>query len=205
MGQAPSGQMMRAHAESLRKRNPSGLASGHQKRKRGDPKVVEVDPLSFSLPVIHELFSIDELLKEGYEDQGPGVGQFEGVPEGHALLTFDPPRVECVDLPATEVPRLEDGMRQAVQAVNSFVTVCTDLERQLTSARRKVASEASKAGEAEARLQALEENQRRLEEDISRMRGQLEGMELTHSLQIESLQATSVPKSRLDAYILAGV
>ncbi|CAI9099337.1 OLC1v1036137C1 [Oldenlandia corymbosa var. corymbosa] len=35
--------------------------------------------------------------------------------------------------------------------------------------------------------------------------GAAEGMELTHSLQMESLLATSVPKSRLDAYILAGV
>ncbi|CAI9089239.1 OLC1v1023775C1 [Oldenlandia corymbosa var. corymbosa] len=37
------------------------------------------------------------------------------------------------------------------------------------------------------------------------MKGLLEGMELTHSLQMESLLATSVPKSRLDTYILAGV
>ncbi|CAI9095274.1 OLC1v1031175C1 [Oldenlandia corymbosa var. corymbosa] len=203
MGQAPSNQMTRAHVESSRKRNPSGQASGHQKRKWGDPEVVEVDPLSFSLPAIHELSSIDELLKEGYEDQGQGAGQFEGVPEGHALLTFDPPRVECADLPATGMPRLEDGMRQAMQAVNSFVTVCTDLERQLASARTKAASEAGKAREAEARLQALEEEKRRLEEDISTMRGQFEGMELAYSLQIESLQATSVPKSHLDKYILA--
>ncbi|CAI9090703.1 OLC1v1025528C1 [Oldenlandia corymbosa var. corymbosa] len=96
-------------------------------------------------------------------------------------------------------------MRQAVQAVNSFVTVCTDLERQLASARRKVASEAGKAREAKARLQALEEEKRRLEEDILTMRGQFEGVELAHNLQIESLQATIVPKSRLDKYILAGV
>ncbi|CAI9089925.1 OLC1v1024578C1 [Oldenlandia corymbosa var. corymbosa] len=174
MGQVPSCQMMRAHAESSRKRNPSGQASSHQKRKQGDPEVVEVDPLSFSLPAIQELSSIDELLKEGYEDQGRGVGQFEGVPEGQALLTFDPPWVECADLPTAEAPRLEDGMRQAVQAVNSFMTGCMDLERQLASARRKVASEAGKVREAEARLQALEEDKRRLEEDISRMRGEFE-------------------------------
>ncbi|CAI9094843.1 OLC1v1030649C1 [Oldenlandia corymbosa var. corymbosa] len=205
MGHAPSSQMMRVRAESSRKRNPSGQTSGLQKRKRGDPEVVEVDPLSFSLPPIHELSSIDELLKKGYEDQGRGAGQFEGVLEGHALLTFDPPWVECVGLPAAGVPRLEDGMRQAVQAVNSFVTVCADLEGQLASARRKAASEANKAREAETRLQALEEERRRLEEDVTRMRGQLEGMELTHSLQMESLLATSVPKSRLDAYIFAGV
>ncbi|CAI9090827.1 OLC1v1025688C1 [Oldenlandia corymbosa var. corymbosa] len=205
MGQAPSRQMMRVHAESSMKRKPSDQTSGFQKRKRGDPEVVEVDPLSFSLPAIHELSSIDELLKEGYEDQGRGAGQFEGVPEGHALLMFDPPRVEWVDLPAAGVPQLEDGMRQAVQAVNSFVTVSADLEGQLASARRKAASEASKAREAETRLQALEEERRRLEEDVTRMRGQLEGMELTRSLQIESLLATSVPESHLDAYILAGV
>ncbi|CAI9094194.1 OLC1v1029888C1 [Oldenlandia corymbosa var. corymbosa] len=137
MGQTPSSQMTRMRAESSRKRNHSSQTSGHQKRKRGDPEVVEVDPLSFSLPAIHELSSIDELLKEGYEDQGRGAGQFEGVPEGHALLTFDPPRVECTDLPATRVPRLEDGMRQAVQAVNSFVSVCADLEGQLASAQEE--------------------------------------------------------------------
>ncbi|CAI9089633.1 OLC1v1024242C1 [Oldenlandia corymbosa var. corymbosa] len=205
MGQAPSSQMTRVRAESSRKRNPSGQTSGLQKRKRGDPEVVEVDPLSFSLPVIHELSSIDELLKEGYEDQGRGTGQFEGVPEGHALLVFDPPRVKCVDLPVAGVPRLGDGMRQAVQAVNSFVSVCADLEGQLASARRKAASEASKARETETRLEALEEDRRRLEKDVTRMRAQLEGMELTHSLQMESLLATNVPKSRLDAYILAGV
>ncbi|CAI9094140.1 OLC1v1029829C1 [Oldenlandia corymbosa var. corymbosa] len=104
MGQAPSGQMTRVRAKSSRKRNPSGQTSGHQKRKRGDPEVVEVNPLSFSLPAIHELSSIDELLKEGYEDHGRGTGQFEGVPKGHALLTFDPPRVECAGLPAAGVP-----------------------------------------------------------------------------------------------------
>ncbi|CAI9106689.1 OLC1v1005896C1 [Oldenlandia corymbosa var. corymbosa] len=70
MGQAPSSQMTRARAESSRKRNSSGQTSGHQKRKREDPEVVEVDRLSFSLPAIHELSSIDELLKEGYADQG---------------------------------------------------------------------------------------------------------------------------------------
>ncbi|CAI9089871.1 OLC1v1024520C1 [Oldenlandia corymbosa var. corymbosa] len=131
MGQEPPSQMTRAHAESLRKRNPSGQTSGQQKRKRRDPEVVEVDPLSFSLPAIHELSSIDELLKEGYADQGRGAELFEDVPAGHVLLTFDPPRVECADLPDAGVPRLEDGMRQAVQAVNSFVTVCADLEGQL--------------------------------------------------------------------------
>ncbi|CAI9103001.1 OLC1v1001410C1 [Oldenlandia corymbosa var. corymbosa] len=31
---------------------------------------------------------------------------------GHALLTFDPPRVECSELPETGAARLEDGMRQ---------------------------------------------------------------------------------------------
>ncbi|CAI9099113.1 OLC1v1035884C1 [Oldenlandia corymbosa var. corymbosa] len=130
MGQAPPSQMTRVRAESSRKRNPSGQTSGHQKRKRGDPEVVEVDPLSFSLPAIHGLSSIVKLLKEGYEDQGRGAGQFEGVPE---------------------------------------------------------------------------EERGRLEEDVTRMKGQLEGIELIHSLQMESLQATSVPKSRLDAYILVGV
>ncbi|CAI9089876.1 OLC1v1024525C1 [Oldenlandia corymbosa var. corymbosa] len=149
MGQAPSGQMTRVRAESSRKRNPSGQTSGHQKRKRGDLEVVEVDPLSFSLPAIHELSSIDELLKEGYEDHGRGTGRFEGLPEDYALLTFDPPRVECAGLSTARVPRLEDDMRQAV---NSFVTECADLEGQLASARRKAASEASKAKEVETRL-----------------------------------------------------
>ncbi|CAI9102823.1 OLC1v1001168C1 [Oldenlandia corymbosa var. corymbosa] len=198
MGQAPPSQMTRARAKSSRKRNPLGQTSGHQKRKRGDPEVVEVDPLSFSLPAIHELSSIDKLLKEGYADQGWGAELFEGVPRSHALLTFDPPRVECADLPDAGVPRLEDGMRQAVQAVNSFVTVCADLEGQLVSARKKATSEENRAGEAETQLQALEEERGRLEEE-------LEGMELTHNLQMESLLTTSVPKSRLDAYILAGV
>ncbi|CAI9098871.1 OLC1v1035597C1 [Oldenlandia corymbosa var. corymbosa] len=127
MGQAPSGQMTWVRAKSSRKRNPSGQTLGHQKRKRGDPKVVEVDPLSFSLPAIHKISSIDELLKEGYEDQGWGAGQFEGILEGHALLMFDPPRVECADLPATGVPRLEDGMRQRYLGSSEFALGINDI------------------------------------------------------------------------------
>ncbi|CAI9115250.1 OLC1v1016103C1 [Oldenlandia corymbosa var. corymbosa] len=190
MGQAPSSQVMRVQAKV---------------RGGGTPRVAEVDPLSFSLPAIHEQSSIYELLKEGYKDQGRGAGQFEGLPEGHALLTFDPPRVKCAELPAAGVLRVEDGMRQAVQAVNSFMSVCADLHGWLALAERKAASEANKAREAEAWLQALEEERRRLEEDVTRPRGELEGTELTHSLQMESLLATNVPKSRLDAYIRAGI
>ncbi|CAI9094541.1 OLC1v1030301C1 [Oldenlandia corymbosa var. corymbosa] len=212
MGAASSRQMTRMPVESSRRGNSSGQPSGHLKRKWEDPEVVEVDPLSFSLPAIHELSFIDDLLKEGYADTGRGTDLFEDVPAGHTLLTFDSPRVECSELPEAGVPRLEDGMRQAVQAVNLFVTACTGLEEQLASARRTAASEANRAREAEVLFKAsegervrLEEERRHLEEEVTRMKAQLEDVELTHRHQMESLLATSVPKSRLDTYILAGV
>ncbi|CAI9117310.1 OLC1v1018680C1 [Oldenlandia corymbosa var. corymbosa] len=137
-GATSSGQTTRTPIESSRRGSSSGRPSGHLKRKRGVSEVVEVDPLSFSLPVIHELSSLDDLLKEGYADPGRGTDLFEDIPAGHALLTFDPPRVECSELPETGAMRLEDGMRQAVQAVNTFVTVCAGLREQLASAQKTV-------------------------------------------------------------------
>ncbi|CAI9117302.1 OLC1v1018668C1 [Oldenlandia corymbosa var. corymbosa] len=202
VGQAPASQLTRAHAEGSRKRTLSVQAAAHQKRKRGTPEVVEVDPLSYSLPSIHEMCSVDELLKEGYEDQGQEAGHFESIPKGHALLTLDPPRVECADVPTSDMPQLEDGMKQAI---GSFVTVCMNLVRQLASARRKASTKTSKARDAEARLQVLVEEKRRLKEDLSTMKGQLEGEAAAHNLQIENLRATTIPKSDLDKYILAGV
>ncbi|CAI9099280.1 OLC1v1036068C1 [Oldenlandia corymbosa var. corymbosa] len=211
-GAASSGQTTRTPVESSRRGSSSGRPSGHLKRKREVPKVVEVDPLSFSLPAIHELSSLDDLLKEGYADPGRGTDLFEDVPAGHAQLTFDPPRVECSELPEAGAARLEDGMRQAVQAVNTFVTICTGLGEQLASAQRTAASEANRARDAEVMFKAsegkrarLEEERKRLEEEVARMKAQLADAELTHRLQMESLLATSVPKSRLDTYILAGV
>ncbi|CAI9115185.1 OLC1v1016023C1 [Oldenlandia corymbosa var. corymbosa] len=111
-GAASSGQATRTPIESSGMGNSSGRPSGHLKRKREVPEVVEVDPLSFSLPAIHELSSLDDLLKEGYADPGRDTDLFEDVPAGHALLTFDPPRVECPELREAEAARLEDGMRQ---------------------------------------------------------------------------------------------
>ncbi|CAI9108695.1 OLC1v1008362C1 [Oldenlandia corymbosa var. corymbosa] len=211
-GAASSGQTTRTPVESSRRGDSSGRPSGHLKRKRGVSEVVEVDPLSFRLPAIHELSSLDDLLKEGYVDPGRGTDLFEDVPAGHALLTFDPPRVECSELPETGAARLEDGMRQAVQAVNTFVSVCMGLGEQLASAQRTATSEANRARDAEVMFKALEgkrarleEERKRLEEEVARAKAQLEDAELTHRLQMESLLATSVPKSRLDTYILAGV
>ncbi|CAI9106340.1 OLC1v1005470C1 [Oldenlandia corymbosa var. corymbosa] len=68
--------------------------------------------------------------------------------------------------PQQEMGQAPPGqMTRAVQAVNSFVSVCADLEGQLALARRKAVSEANKAREAETRLQALEEERERLEEE----------------------------------------
>ncbi|CAI9108390.1 OLC1v1007963C1 [Oldenlandia corymbosa var. corymbosa] len=113
-GAASSEQTTRTPVEGSKRGSSSGRSSGHLKRKRGASEVVEVDPLSFSLPSIHELSSLDDLLKEGYADPGRGTDLFEDIPAGNALLTFDPPRVECSELPETGAMRLEDGMRQDV-------------------------------------------------------------------------------------------
>ncbi|CAI9099266.1 OLC1v1036054C1 [Oldenlandia corymbosa var. corymbosa] len=120
MGQAPPSQMMRARAESSRKRNPSGQTSG----------------------CAGSAFIRDRVRGLG----GPaGFGQEEGHKRG------------------------QQGQR---------------------------------GGDAAPGLGRGERAPRR---GGHRMKGQLKGMELTHSLQMESLLATSVPKSCLDAYILAGV
>ncbi|CAI9099870.1 OLC1v1036752C1 [Oldenlandia corymbosa var. corymbosa] len=238
-GAASSVQTTRTPVEGSKRGSSSGQSSGHLKRKRGASEVVEVDPLSFSLPAIHELSSLDDLLKEGYADPGRGTDLFEDIPAGHALLTFDPPRVECSELPETGATRLEDDMRQvsafvftskgsipvnvfphqprmfplqAVQAVSTFVTVCAGLREQLVSAQRAATSEANRARDTEVMFKAsegrrahLEEERKRLEEEIARVKAQLKDAELTHRLEMESLLATSVPKSGLDTYILAGV
>ncbi|CAI9094472.1 OLC1v1030218C1 [Oldenlandia corymbosa var. corymbosa] len=86
---------------------------------------------------------------------------------------------------------------QAVQAIGSFVIVCTNLERQVALARKKASNKASKAMDAETRLQALGKEKRRLEEDLSTMKGQLEDVTAAHNLQIEGLRATTIPKSDL--------
>ncbi|CAI9095223.1 OLC1v1031115C1 [Oldenlandia corymbosa var. corymbosa] len=200
-------------AQDFMERSAAMMApEGHLKRKRGASEVVEVDPLSFSLPAIHELSSLDDLLKEGYADSGRGTDLFEDIPAGHALLTFDPPRVECSELPETGATRLDDGMREAVQAVNTFVIVCAGLREQLASAQRVATSEANRARDTEVMFKAsegrrehLEEERKRLEEEVARVKAQLKDAELTHRLEMEGLLATSVPKSGLDTYILAGV
>ncbi|CAI9099235.1 OLC1v1036020C1 [Oldenlandia corymbosa var. corymbosa] len=211
-GAASSGQATRMPVEGSKGGSSSGRPSGHLKRKRGASEVVEVDPLSFSLPSIHELSSLDDLLKEGYADPGRGSDLFEDILAGHALLTFDPPRVECSELPETGAMRLEDGMRQAVQAVNTFVSVCASLREQLASVQRTATSEANRARDMEVMFKAsegrrahLEEERKRLEEEVARVKAELKDTELTHRLEMESLLATSVSKSRLDTYILAGV
>ncbi|CAI9108894.1 OLC1v1008596C1 [Oldenlandia corymbosa var. corymbosa] len=206
-GAASSGQATRTPVEGSKGGSSSGRPSGHLKRKRGASEVVEVDPLSFSLPSIHELSFLDDLLKEGYADPGRGSDLFEDIPTGHVLLTFDPPRVECSELPETGAMRLEDSMRQISSFVFNFKGTFL-----LASVQRTATSEANRARDTEVMFKAsegrrahLEEERKRLEEEVARVKAELKDTELTHRLEMESLLATSVPKSRLDMYILAGV
>ncbi|CAI9089947.1 OLC1v1024603C1 [Oldenlandia corymbosa var. corymbosa] len=94
--------------------------------------------------------------------------------------------------------------KEALDAIWSFVSLCTTLDHQATSAKRKAFSKASSIKEAKAQIRTLTTEREQLKGEVLAARAKLEETAAAHAAQMEGQQSTAISKSEMDRYIIAG-